>query len=151
MLPARLLLCLPLTLAAASAPVQLKPGLWRIDNVPQSASLDGRPLHDLPFVQPEPEMVCMDTAAARQPTRWFTRDSDPSCTFTRHDVAGGRVDIAGTCPSADGKAPGTVRLTGAWTPVGYRLRFATVANGENGRMGFGGTLAGMRIGECPAR
>jgi hypothetical protein len=142
---------LALPLIAASGPVALKPGLWRIVNTPERATLDGRPLADLPFTQPVPEKVCLSSAHAADPAGWFTRDSAPTCTYRQRAIVGGRVAIVGTCPAEEaGQPAGSVRLTGTWTPTGYRLRFATVANGANGRMGFDGTLVGTRIGDCPS-
>ncbi|WP_375393816.1 DUF3617 domain-containing protein [uncultured Sphingomonas sp.] len=136
---------------AAAPTARLAPGLWRVDTVPVGATLDGRPLGDLPYTANGPQSVCMSPAEAVDPARWFTRDSGTGCAVSRGAIVNGRVDIRGNCPGqAAGDAPGTVQLTGTWTPDRYDLRFATTTVGENGKMGFTGTIAGRRVGACPA-
>lgn len=145
------LLALPL-LVAASAPATLAPGLWRIENRPTAATLDGRRLADLPYTPPPAEQVCLTAADAADPARWFTRDSAPGCRWTERRVAGGRVSITGSCPAEeDGQPDGTTRLTGRWSATAYTLRFATIAHGGNGRMGLDGAIRARRIGDCPSR
>lgn len=148
-----ILLSIAALLLVGGAPpsATLRPGLWRYDNVPTGASLDGRALGDLPYTPAGPQEVCMSPAEAADPARWFLRDSGTGCSVTRAVVAGGAVDIAATCPGqAAGDAPGTVHLTGTWSADRYALRFATTTIGENGTMGFTGTIAGRRVGACPA-
>lgn len=142
-----------LPLLAAATPVKLRPGLWHIASAPAGASLDGRHLDDLPYTPPAgPDTICLTPAQAADPAAWLARDSAQGCTLTRNTVAGGKVDIAGSCPpQATGLARGTVKLAGRWTPTSYALRFATTNPSENGVMGFTGTLTGKRIGDCPAR
>lgn len=139
-----------LLLTAAATPTSLRPGLWQIASTPGTASLDGRPLGDLPYTPPTGvDTICLTPAAARDPARWLARDAAAGCILSRRSAAGGRVDMAGTCPpQAAGLTPGTVRITGRWTPTSYALRFATQNPSENGRMGFTGTLTGKRIGDC---
>lgn len=139
-----------LLLGAANPPATLQPGLWRYDNVPRTATLDGRRLADLPYTPSGPQTVCLTPAEAAAPARWFARDSGNDCSFTRTSIAGGKVDIVGTCPASEpGFDRGSVRLTGRWTPTAYTIRFATLTHGDNGRMGFDGTMTGRRIGDCP--
>ena len=147
------LAALPL-LVGASAPQAskpgLKPGLWRIASTPEAATLDGRRLAELPYDAPPPDQVCLSAADAADPARWFTRDAGPGCRWSRRSVAGGRVAIAGTCPAEEaGQPDGSTRLTGRWTPTRYTLRFATIAHGDNGRMGLDGATTGVRVGDCP--
>jgi hypothetical protein len=140
---------LMLVAAAPAAPL-LRPGLWLVDSTPQAATLDGRKLDELPYAPPPPQRICLSAAQAADPASWFARDS-AGCTLTRRRVAAGAVAIEGTCPSPDaGLARGTVRMTGRYTANSYALRFATIVNGDNGRMGFDGTMTGKRIGDCPA-
>ena len=137
-------------LAAAPAPA-LRPGLWQFRNVPTGAALDGRPLADLPAAPATDETICLAPADAADSARWLARDTGADCTITRRAMSGGKVDIAGTCsPAEDRGAPGTLHLSGTWTPTGYRLTFATVAHGENGAMSFTGTMTGHHVGDCPA-
>jgi hypothetical protein len=142
------------TLAAApatrpSAPA-LRPGLWQVESTPQVATLDGRRLAELPYTAPPPQAICLTAAEAADPATWFARDS-AGCTLTRRAVSGGNVAIEGSCPSPDaGRARGSVRLTGRYNADSYAVRFATIVNGDNGRMGFDGMMTGKRIGDCPA-
>ena len=151
--PLRLLTTPLLLVALAAAPAStLQPGLWRFDNVPQTATLDGRRLADLPYTPSGPQTMCGTPADAATPAKWFARDSGNDCTFTRQSVANGKVDITGTCPpSQPGFDRGTVALTARWTSSGHALRFATLTHGDQGRMAFGGTMTGKRIGDCPPR
>lgn len=140
-----------LLLAAAASPAGLRPGRWLVRSAPAAATLDGRPLGDLPYRAPaEPEYVCLDAAHAADPAGWLTHDAAANCTLTRRSLAGGRVDLSGTCaPVIDGASRGTVHYRGRWTPTSYRIHFATTTASENGTMGFTGCLTGRRIGECP--
>ena len=143
------ILCLPLILTA-TGPAALQPGQWQITTAPGTATLDGKPLGDLPYTGPAaPAAICLTPAQASDPAAWLGRDLPSGCTFSRKSIANGRVDLAGTCPpQADGLARGNIRLTGRWTPTGYALRFATSNPSENGVMGFTGTMTGQRIGAC---
>jgi hypothetical protein len=149
-MPARLLLAIPLLVAAA--PAGLRPGLWHVTSTPGQASLDGRPLGDLPYTPPTaPDAVCLTPAQARDVATWLARDVTTGCTLNRQTTARGRIAIGGTCPpQAPGLARGTVRLTGSWSPDRYSLRFATMNPGENGVMGFTGAVEAKRVGDCPA-
>ncbi|WP_375392402.1 DUF3617 domain-containing protein [uncultured Sphingomonas sp.] len=141
-------LLLPL---AAAGPAGFRPGLWQVTSAPTGASLDGRPLTDLPYAGPAgPGTVCLSAADAPG-LGWVTRDLAPGCTITRGALGGdGRVAVTASCPpQAPGLARGTVRLTGRWTPTGYDLRFATTNPSETGVMGFTGTMTGRRTGDCP--
>ncbi len=144
-------LAVPALLLAAVPAAPLRPGLWRFTNTPGAASLDGRPLHELPVGPVTSETVCLSPADAAAPARWLARDLMGDCTLTKTGLAGGTVDIAGTCPAqGEGQAPGTLTLTGRYSATSYDLRFATVAHGENGTMGFSGAMTGTRVGDCPA-
>lgn len=140
-----------LPLAVAAAPAGFAPGQWEMMSAPGIATLDGRALGDLPYTaSTAPDRVCLSAADVQDPATLLSRTVAQGCTFTRRSVAGGRIDIAGTCaPQAPGLAGGTVRLTGRWTPVSYEVRFTTSNPSENGVMGFSGTMTGKRIGPCP--
>ena len=143
----RLFLALPLLFAAA--PAGFTPGLWQLTSAPGTATLNGRSLGDLPYSGPAvPPTICLTPTEASS-TDWLTRDLAPGCTVTRRSLAGGRIDLAATCPpQAEGLAGGTVRVTGRWTPTRYDLRFTTSNPSENGVMGFSGTMSGRRVGTC---
>lgn len=145
----RLAASLALILLAAAPATPLRPGLWQVESAPQAATLDGRKLGQLPYAAPPPQTICLTPAEAADPAGWLARDS-AECTLTRRKVTGGAVAISGTCPSPDaGRPRGTVRMTGRVAATSYALRFATIVNGENGRMGFDGTMTGKRVGDCP--
>jgi hypothetical protein len=133
----------------AATPTTFIPGLWQVTSTPGTATLNGRPLGDLPYSGPAtPPTVCL-TAAEAGSAAWLSRDLAPGCTLTRTRLQNGRVDVAATCPSqAPGLPRGSVRLTGRWTPTGYDLRFVTRNPSENGVMGFTGTMTGKRVGDC---
>lgn len=139
-----------LLLLLAAAPAGFTPGQWQLTSAPGTATLDGRPLRDLPYTPPTaPETMCVTASELRDPAAWLARGVAEGCTFTRRSIAGGRIAMTGTCaPQAPGLARGTLRLTGRWTPTGYDLRFTTANPSENGVMGFTGTMTGKRVGAC---
>ncbi|MES2753366.1 MAG: DUF3617 family protein [Pseudomonadota bacterium] len=145
----RALLAVPLLLAAGAPAPVLQPGLWEIAGEPGVASLDGKPLADLPYTSKPPERVCLTAAEASAPAKWLARDTPGDCTITAAKLTRGKVDIRGTCPPPDeDRRAGSLRLTGRYTATGYDLRFATTAHGDNGTMGFSGRLTGKRVGAC---
>jgi hypothetical protein len=133
---------------AASPPIE--PGMWELRNEPGAASLAGRPLTDLPLDAVKNDRVCLTPAEAAKPATWFSRDTGGDCPLTRARVAGGKVDIVGTCPSEDGLKPGSVRLTGRYTPRSFDLAFATTTDTAQGVMGFAGRMTGHRVSACDA-
>lgn len=138
-----------LLLVAASSAPPLAPGAWTFTNTPESASLDGRALHDLPVGAISSETTCLTPAQAAAPGPWLARDLLHDCTLDHAVVADGRVAIAGHCPpQGAGFAPGTLSITGGYTSASYDLRFATVSPDENGVMGFNGRMTGKRTGAC---
>ena len=148
----RAALLLPL-LVATAAPTGFRPGTWRTESAPKGATLDGKPLGDLPYSGGRGTIfICLRGSETGNPAAWLTRDFAPGCTVTRSSLAHGRVDIAATCPpSAPGLSGGTVRLTGRWTPTSYDLRFATINPAENGVMGFTGVMTGKWVpAACPS-
>ena len=149
----RILLTLPFfpLLVGAVAPAGLTPGLWQLSSAPGTATLDGRPLGDLPYTPPTaPEQVCVSAAQVADTAGFLSRGVAEGCTFARRSTARGRVDLTGTCqPQAPGLARGRVRVTGRWTPTSYDLHFTTANPSENGVMGFTGTMSGKRVGTCP--
>lgn len=139
-----------LLLLAATAPAPLQPGRWEVTSTPTGASLDGRPLGDLPYTPPTaPDTACLTPEAAADPAAWIARDVAQGCTLTRRIVRNGRIDLTASCPPQDaGLARGTVRLTGRYTADSYHLRFVTANPSENGVMGFTGTVSATRVGAC---
>lgn len=141
------LLTAPL-LAAGDRP-PLTPGAWTFTNTPEAATLDGRPLRDLPVGDITSETTCLTPALAATPAAWLARDLLHDCTLDRTIVAGGRVTIAGHCPpQGSEKRAGTLTIIGRYDADSYDVRFATVSPDENGVMGFDGHMAGRRTGAC---
>ena len=129
----------------------LMPGSWTFTNVPVSASLDGRVLHDLPVGDITSETSCLTPALAGQPARWLARDLVHDCTLDRTVMVNGRVTIEGHCPPRGaGFAPGTLTMTGRYTASSYDVTFKTLSPDENGTMGFDGRMMGHRTGRCVA-
>ena len=145
----RRLFALPLLLAA-TAPAGFQPGRWLVSSEPATATLNGRPLGDLPYQAPtEPQYLCLTPTQVADAAAWLTHDAAADCTLTRRSLASGRVNLTGSCaPVSPGASRGTVSFTGRWTPTSYRVRFATTTASENGVMGFSGVLTGRRVGEC---
>ena len=139
-----------LLLAGATPPMPLTPGSWTFTNVPVSASLDGRVLHDLPVGDITSETGCLTPALAAQPARWLARDLLHDCSLDRTEMADGRITIEGHCPSRGaGFAPGTLAIAGRYTATSYDVTFKTLSPDENGTMGFDGRMTGHRTGVCP--
>ena len=138
-------------LAAAAAPVALTPGLWAVTSAPVQATLDGRPLTDLPYTPPAtPEMQCVAPALARTPAALVERQVPDGCTVARRTVTRAGLSLAGTCrPQAAGLPAGAFTLAAQWSATRYRVRFTTLNPSENGRMGFTGVIEGSRVGACP--
>ncbi|HWH22684.1 MAG TPA: DUF3617 family protein [Allosphingosinicella sp.] len=136
-----------LLLGSADAPIEA--GLWEIRNTPGVATLDGQVLNELPIGPIEAERICVSAEQAVKPSAFFSRDMDPACVLKKASTAGGRVDIGGTCPNQLEGPEGSFELKGSYDSNSYDIHFATVAFGDNGRMGFTGRLTGKRVGACP--
>lgn len=149
---ARGLLAAPLLLLAAAADrPPLAPGLWTFTNTPESATLDGRVLHDLPVGDITSETTCLTPALATAPAAWLARDLLHDCTLDATAVRDGRVGITGHCPpQGSERTPGTLTIVGRYTANDYDVRFTTVSPDENGVMGFNGHMVGHRTGGCTA-
>ena len=137
-----------LLLAASDAP--LKAGLWELRNTPGVATLDGRPLSELPLSPIKSETICLAAADAADPVRFLTRDMAEDCTVANGIVKSGSVAIAGSCPNQLEGPDGSFEISGKLGPARYELDFATTAFGDNGKMTFSGKMTGRRIGDCGA-
>jgi hypothetical protein len=135
-----------LLLAAGDAP--LIAGKWEIRNTPGVATLDGRPLSELPLSPIKSETICLAVADAADPVRYLTRDMGEDCTVAKGSVAGGRVAIGGTCPNQLEGPDGSFELSGSVGAEEYEVDFATTAIGDNGKMTFSGKMTGRRVGDC---
>ena len=138
-----------LLLAAAAVGGGPRPGLWAIASAPSQATLDGRPLGDLPYTPSDPERRCLATSDLVDPIMLVTRQTPPGCTVVRRAVAAHRVTLTGTCaPQAQGLARGSFRIDGNWAATSYSIRFTTANPSENGVMGFTGRIDARRLGNC---
>ena len=147
----RAFLALPLLIATAASTPGFRHGLWQTSTAPGTATLDGKRLSDLPYTGPAgPRSICLSSDDVAG-TDWLTEGLLPDgCLYDRQRMRDGRIDIAATCPpQAAGLSSGHVRITGRYTATSYALRFATTNPSENGVMGFGGTMTGRRVGNCP--
>jgi hypothetical protein len=138
--------------ATATSPAgsPVAPGLWETRNAPGTASLDGRPLKELPLPPLEPERVCLSPADAADPARFLAGATAPDCRITSSTWAAGRARVEASCASPDGGKEGKMILSGRYSKDQYTIGFDTTAYGNNGRMGFTGKLIGRRLGDCPA-
>ena len=134
--------------AAHPAEPALAPGLWETVNTPGVASLDGMELNDLPLFEIQTDEVCLTAADASDPATFLAGSTRPGCRIVKSRIEGARVDVKAVCPSEDGGADGSLTLAGELARESYRIEFQSVAFGDNGQMGFSGTLAARRIGDC---
>ena len=139
-----------LLLIGAAADAPLSAGLWEVRNTPGVATLDDRPLEDLPLSPIKTQTICVSAAQAADPVRFFAQDTQAACTITSGTAAGGQVKIAATCPGAADGEPGRLEMSGRYAGASYAIDFATTAYGDNGKMTFSGKLTGRRVGNCPA-
>ncbi len=137
-----------LLLAAGDAP--LASGLWEIRNTPGVATLDGRPLVDLPLGPIKTQTLCLGSSETKDPVRFFARDLGEDCAIATANLAAGQVRIAGTCPNQIEGPDSTFELAGKVNSDRYDVGFATTAVGDNGRMTFSGKMTGRRVGSCGA-
>jgi hypothetical protein len=135
-----------LLLAASDSP--LAAGLWEIRNTPGVATLDGRPLDELPLSPIKSETICLAAAEANDPVRFLTRDMGEDCSIGDGIVKAGGVAIAGSCPNQLEGPDGSFKIIGRLDSVSYEVDFATTAVGDNGKMTFSGKMTGRRIGDC---
>lgn len=150
-LPARIATLAPaLLLVAAAADSPIAEGLWETLNTPGIATLDGRPLENLPLGDIKTDRTCLGGAAAADPVRFFARDIGEGCTIASGTATGGKVRIEGTCPNQLDGPDGTFLLTGRYDRESYEMEFETSAVGDNGRMTFSGKMTGRRVAACPA-
>lgn len=145
------LYAVPFLAAATASSSTPQPGLWEITSAPQQATLDGRPLGDLPYTPPAaPDRQCFTAADLADPAALVARQAPPGCTVTRRTRTLHGTMLTGTCPpQADGLARGSFRLTGSWRRDSYSVRFTTANPSENGVMGFTGRVDARRVGACP--
>jgi hypothetical protein len=141
------LLALALLAAPAASP---RPGLWTMVATPGTATLDGRPLDDLPYTPPPADApTCRTLAELHDPAALVVAHTPDTCRETRRTRAPDGIRITGRCAAAAPGAPrGRYTLEGRWTADSYTIRFATTNPAENGVMGFSGTIQGRRVGEC---
>jgi hypothetical protein len=140
-----------LLLVGASSGSALDPGLWELRNTPGVATLDGRPLKDLPLGPIKTDRMCLTPSQAASPAQFLIRDLGQACTVESSTVARGRLRIAGRCPNQVEGPDGRFELSGKYRRNSYDVRFATTAIGENGRMTFSGRMTGKRVGACPTQ
>ncbi len=149
--PAKIAALAPaLLLLAAAGDSPIAQGLWETRNTPGVATLDGRPLDNLPLGDIKTDQLCLGGAAAADPVRFFARDLDQGCTIASGTASAGKVRIEGTCPNQLEGPDGTFLLTGRYDRGSYEIDFATSAVGDNGRMTFSGKMTGRRIAACPS-
>lgn len=139
-----------LLLLAATTATTPQPGLWAITSAPQQATLNGRPLGDLPYTPPTaPERQCLGAADLTDPVAFVAKQAPPGCAVAGRLATAHGVTLTGTCPpQADGLARGNFHLIATWTQTTYSIRFSTSNPSENGVMGFTGRVDGRRVGAC---
>lgn len=139
-----------LLLVAAAGGAAPQAGLWELTSAPQQASLNGRPLGDLPYTPSIPERRCLAASDLGDPVALVAGQTPPGCVVTRRSATAQGAVITGTCPPpAAGLPRGNFRLTGRWDRDSYSVRYTTANPSENGVMGFAGRIDARRVGACP--
>lgn len=139
----------PLLLLLAASDTPFSSGLWEVRNLPGVATLDGRPLDELPIGPIKTQTICLGPAEASKPITFLTQDLGADCQVKTAKLSGGQVEVAGTCPNQLVGPEGSFRLVGQLGGSSYDVEFATTAFGDNGRMTFSGKMTGRRVGSCP--
>jgi Protein of unknown function (DUF3617) len=148
----RLLIALPLILAAAPAP-PLMPGAWEetlvyaLDSVNGSPDLAVRMQGALP--NPEPSQSCLTASDLQSPQGIFLAGAEQSCRFQRFTMADGKIDATGDCSDGHGQ---TMHVSGSGTYSATGYDFSFTGTGQAGRLAlvFRGRDSGRRVGVCTA-
>ena len=93
---------------AAHAQGLLTPGYWENEVVLAAHG-------NTPFVT----RTCMAPEEAKS-VEEILGEMQSSCNLTRRTIAGGKIDVAGTCTESDG-SKSTLKMTGSFTPTSYQL------------------------------
>jgi hypothetical protein len=138
-----------LPLLAAASDAQLQPGLWEVINTPGAITLDGRELDDVPLSPARTQRICLPSAQAAEPARFFARELAEDCRIISAAVAGGAVAIRASCPNPEEGTDGALELNGRFDRAGYQLDFTSRSEDFQGVTTFSGKLTGRHLGPCP--
>jgi hypothetical protein len=135
------------------AALQVRPGLWQVDTVIESASQPGLPVamaERLKGPRPSARRCITPEQAARPDASFLARRQAGTCTDRAFEMRGGRIVAAMSCRAPDG-AVSEVSTTGTYGQERYDLRVEMTTPG----IGPGATLTivsrqtGRHVGDCP--
>ena len=135
-----------LAAAPAQAAPGIQPGEWEISVTVNSVDMPGAPAGVANMMRGRTTTIhhCITPAdAARGPQDLMK--SDPSCTFTKYSMAGGKLSSEMTCMRKNMTI--TASSTGSFTPVSFTATGRSVVTG-GAMMTTTTTTNGRRIGEC---
>lgn len=120
--------------AADGGPVRREPGLWRTDLKISKIEIPGAPKETVDAMtamgsELSGVEVCLtpEDAAKEDFGTAFAKapGNKDECSFTKKDVAGGKLDLVMVCNLAGAKKPTTVAMTGTITPKRVDIRQTT--------------------------
>jgi hypothetical protein len=77
-------------------------------------------------------------------------DAAEDCDFTESTVAGGVINIAGTCEAPNGQGTATMAIGGTYTGTTMNAELSVNVAGGPMEMNMSGTMSAERTGDCAA-
>lgn len=142
--------------ACSGGSVALQPGQWEMVTKVTDAEVPGAPpamaaqmKQAIASTPPQTQSRCISPAEAANPVAGLANPSGNAagCTFGKQTFAGGRIDIAATCPSPTG---GTMQTTfaGTYTATTMNINFSANIQGGSQQVRTSGLLTARRTGDC---
>ncbi len=133
---------------------QMKPGQWEI--VTESVEID------MPNLPPEARAMteqmmgkgvvikeCRTAEQIRPDTSFLTGKKDGSCTFSRYEQSGGRIDADISCKRPGGGSDTTQKIAGTFGAEAFDVQVDMKSDeGDKGVMTIKAKVRGKRTGEC---
>ncbi|MDQ8758060.1 DUF3617 domain-containing protein [Sphingosinicella sp. LHD-64] len=157
---------LALVAACSQGPDTIQPGQWEMAVQMTEFDAPGAPPEVanqmramMATGQSQTQARCITPEEAANPTRGMMNPSGQAegCTYTEQTFAGGRIQIAGSCPVPGNRGTVKTTMTGSYTATTMETRLnSEIDAGANAPPGaprivrMGGTMTGRRTGDCPA-
>lgn len=132
--------------AAAYAADTIQPGQWQTTVKTTPIAMPGVEAGTLQAMMGKPVIVtdCVTEADVKQGPKALLDASDGQCSYSKFELAGGRIDTVATCKR--GSATTTVTTKGSYTPTS--IKATSSMSGTNG-MKMTSEMTSTRIGACP--
>ena len=126
--------------------VSIQPGQWETTLKIQSMTMEGAPPQVAAMMRGHTTTVrsCLTAADAAKGPQELLK-TNKSCSFTRYDMAGGRLSTEMVC--RQGGSTTTATSTGSYTPTSMTAQSHVVGTGRMA-MNMTSTVTGRRIGDC---